>query len=188
MPYKIRVGFNAKRYEADTKEDLVKILVEKGYSHKKAEGLVNLRATKIHKDFNPNESAKGVKTGVSFKDAIHGAGALVKLLQGKSATQEEINRRSGICNGCPLIATVSDCMGCGAGAKISKYVNDLKAKTFGGNYNIPNGLSKRYCGVCKCSLAVMLPSTIEAFEESEEKQSERPDFCWVKKSSINYKS
>lgn len=125
------------------------------------------------------------KTGKakSFSDYINGAKALVNVIEGNTVTQEEINRRASICNNCPMKTQIPGCMGCGLAGRISNFINSIK-KAFKSSFVIPNNLETKGCGVCNCALSVMLPSKMNAFSESD--QQERPNHCWVKKTSPNY--
>ena len=164
------------REKTPVDDNLVEIINKFSTGHKEAESQVN-------------KNIKGDKkknTRIAFKDAVNGATALLREATGDRVDQEEINRRAGICSGCELNSGTTDCYACGFGSRLSKWVNGLK-KVFGKGFIIPNKLEGRYCEVCKCSLAMMLPSKMDAFHETDEKQSERPAHCWVKKESPNFK-
>jgi hypothetical protein len=127
---------------------------------------------------------------IGFSGLVAGAEALVNVVAGNTVTQSEINRRSAICFGCKIdgqkgVISANDCMPCGGAAKIARWTGKLK-KSLGGGYVIPNNLESKGCAVCKCSLAVMIPSKMSAFEYEKDKQEERPEHCWVKKTSNNY--
>jgi len=134
------------------------------------------------------DTAKKSKAKISFKEAKNGAAALLKVMVGETVPQIEINRRAAICNSCPNVSQTTDCVGCGFGKKLNNFISEIKKNVFKTNLDIPNGLKGSYCKVCSCALVMMLPSRMEAFNESEEKQAERPDFCWVKKTSQHYVS
>ena len=133
---------------------------------------------------------------LSLGDIFHGAKAYVDLGRGKTVSQQELNRRADICFNCPLISETTDCFGCGAGARLARKVASLKNEV-GHTFNIPSGstqtksnieLSKLYCGVCGCSaLALSLSKMKHIRTESNELNEQRPDNCWIKRSSINYK-
>ena len=121
------------------------------------------------------------KLGLS--EYVSGAEAVVKVSTGASVDQLEINRRAGICQGCDKRTEIPGCMGCGFAGKLTSMVNKIKT-FFGAGFEIPSNLAKNGCGVCDCSLAVMLPAKTSAFKNTQD--SERPDHCWVKTTSNNY--
>ena len=58
-----------------------------------------------------------------------------------------------------------------------KSITSLFRKTF----TIPNGLDDKYCSVCDCSIAAMIPAQLSDFKnESEDKKLERKEVnCWI---------
>lgn len=138
-------------------------------------------------DANKNTFIPHKDRKISFKDALTGVQAIVKIVKGEFVDQAEINRRAILCTNCPQKSLTTDCYGCGFASRLTAYVNKVKKETFGTNFVIPNDLQGKYCGVCQCALLVMLPSKMSAFEEDAAKQDLRPKHCWVKKDSINYK-
>lgn len=147
--------------------------------------------------WKPYVQQKPMAKRLSFNDVINGAKAFLKFAGGVSVEQGEINRRAGICsagaNGgsCPKLSDVSNCKTCGGGGftkNLVKWTSKLK-EFFGGrkDFQIPNGLDSRYCGVCECSLALMLPSKTQAFDlQKEDDQKQRPNFCWIKQGGRNF--
>lgn len=139
-----------------------------------------------------------MKEGIKFNQLIAGAEAVVNVTAGNIVDQGEINRRAGICSSCKIkdeegnfysgVISTNDCRACGFASRLSNWVNKIK-KVFKANYTIPNGLQDKGCTVCKCSLMVMLPSRMSAFNYEKEKefQDKRPEHCWVKLTSQNHK-
>lgn len=125
------------------------------------------------------------KKKISFKDGVAGAYALFKVVTGAVVEQSELNRRSNICIKCPKVIESSNCRSCGFAASLLKFVTKLK-KAFGKGFVIPHNLEDKHCGICDCALSVMLPSDLKMFSHEKDKQSLRPDFCWLKKDSPNY--
>lgn len=126
------------------------------------------------------------KGRISFKSAVSGAKALLRNFVGDIVDKEEIKRRSSICSACKENIETTDCVACGFGGKLNSYINSLK-QSFGGNeIKLSQSVKGRYCGVCNCALALMLPSKMDAFTESDDKQKSRPNHCWVKQTSSNY--
>lgn len=153
-------------------------------------------AFEIAKNGQPNKESPNTSnsfiTGKSFQrskakglsDYVKGATALVSVARGQTVPQEETNRRAIICSKCPRLEQIPGCMGCGLAGRIANAVKNIK-KLFGKGFVIPNNLETKGCGVCGCALSVMLPAKIELFSDKD--QAERPDNCWVKKTSPNYK-
>jgi len=113
---------------------------------------------------------------VTLGEAWHGAAAMIRLVIGDYVPQEEINRRSEICNNCPKKSKVSTCMTCGGGRLVANQLSKLRAKG-----RVPDSVASHFCGVCDCALAPMVLSKPENFlKETNAKTSERPDDCWVK--------
>ena len=134
------------------------------------------------KDFKPSVEKKKL----SFKDGVDGAYALFKVVTGQYVDQNEINRRSNICNNCPKLISSSNCVPCGFGKSVNNFITKLK-KAFGKGFVIPFGLESKHCSVCECALSVMLPSSLKSFKHDKDFQSKRPDTCWLKKGSENYR-
>lgn len=126
------------------------------------------------------------KKKIGLAEAVSGAKALIRYTGGSTVTTEEIVRRSDICKDCPLISKIGGCAPCGAAGKIANFVNSLRA-TLKLEEPLPTSVKSSYCKVCDCSLALMIPSKMSAFTESESKNLQRPDHCWIKKTSNNYK-
>lgn len=113
------------------------------------------------------------RTGRSYsaKQLLSGAKALVGLVSGKvtgSAVSDTVARmRVNVCRTCPYAVVASDCAPCTIAGAVAAMVTDP----------IPEALDLG-CDICGCSLAVM--TRTKSFNEPE--TTERPDFCWVKKS------
>lgn len=122
---------------------------------------------------------------IGLADAVTGAKALLRYTQGSAVSSSEITRRSEICKDCPLINRIGGCASCGAAGKIANFVSNIRS-SLKLQDPIPDSVKSSYCGVCQCSLALMVPSKMDAFNESIEKNSKRPDNCWLKTTSNNY--
>lgn len=133
------------------------------------------------------------KKSVSLAEAVSGAKALIKNVLGIAVSNEEIYRRSEICSNpnktgqpCPNLSKIGGCGTCGLAGKISKYVNDIRVQKKI-SHPMPVATKGQFCGVCDCSLDLMLPTKISDFKnEAPEQNSSRPDFCWLKTTSPNY--
>lgn len=186
MNFKYRLTYRNEQFLGNDLESIAKsISKSKKVTIEEANKIVSKLAEKmvprIAKDFNPVE-----KKSLSFKDVVHGASSMLKQTLGFSVDQIEINRRSNKCftgnNGgsCPKLTAVNDCRACGWSQKYKNWANGMM-KVFGKGYVIPNNLEDKFCSVCKCSLAAILPAQIQDFKgESEEKKVERPNYCWLK--------
>jgi hypothetical protein len=128
---------------------------------------------------------KVAKKTLRYKEVMNGAQAILRVLGGDSVDQDEIKRRTRICRECPLKSLTSDCYGCGFASRLTGIINDIKSK-FTGTFELSQDVKGSYCSVCSCALSVMIPSKMSAFDEDEEKQKSRPDYCWVKKGGTEY--
>ena len=141
-------------------------------------------------DFSSYSVATPAKLTNKPRLTLHGASkacnALLNVASGNVETNYEITRRAAICRNCPHLTSVSDCMSCGGAGKVSNLIRSVRS-IFKKNINIPHEAAKRYCGLCGCSLALLLPTTMpNQKDETEEVNEKRPDHCWLKKSSVNY--
>jgi|SRR6478609_10211164 len=126
------------------------------------------------------------KKRISLKDAFSGALAALNYIAGKSVSVDEMNRRASICEKCPLRSRISGCTSCGAGRAMTNLANEIRVKK-GTQAPIPSSIKDSFCGICSCSLSLMVVTGIEDFySETSEKNNRRPDVCWLKKTSINY--
>ena len=123
---------------------------------------------------------------IGFNEAMTGAMAALKFTTGKSTSAKEIQRRSAICAACPLATSVGGCFSCGVGGKIAKIVTAIRSKK-GSDIAIPSEIKNQYCGFCKCALPLMVVTKLEDFyPEAPELNARRPDYCWLKTTSINF--
>lgn len=204
MPKLFIHRYNGTDYLGATKEVLYNNIITQ--SDNKGKSLGIQERLKLKKELN--ETTKYYDTSGSPKqqptepnrsrlkmsDAINGAKAFIRLVGGDRVEQEEINRRAGICSAgnkggsCPKLAETSNCKSCGGfmGSLLS-WVGKLKAMFNSSNFQIPNGLESSYCDCCGCSLALMLPSKIDAFKFEKSEQLKRPSFCWLKRNGMNFK-
>jgi len=128
----------------------------------------------------------GKKHKVTFADAIHGVTAMIKYASRPGSSNQEIVRRSDICATCPQRSDIAKCGPCGTMRKITTWVNSIRAKKKV-EAPIPSEVKYSYCGICDCSLALMVVTKIEDFyEENSSKNALRPTRCWLKNTSPNY--
>lgn len=121
-----------------------------------------------------------------LQKVISGASALIKNLAGSGVSSKEMNRRAGICASCPLHGTIGGCSSCGAAGKVAQWNNALRSKLKLSS-QIPSEIKSGFCGICQCSLSLMVVTKISNFyTESDETNLKRPDSCWLKRTSINF--
>lgn len=149
------------------------------------EDLEYISVTKNNPTVNDYKAPAKEKKKLSFKDGVTGAYALFKVATGSVVDQNELNRRANICIKCPMLVGSTNCRACGFAKGLANYIKKLK-KEFGKGFVIPHGLEDKHCNVCQCALSVMLPSKLDVFKHDKDKQSERPNNCWLKKDSPNY--
>lgn len=188
------IKYRNRNFLASSKEEMIQNIST--YFSKKNE-VIDIEMVKIHvnKNIKENPSSKpdsgeGLdkvhKPKLTFKEALAGSVALLKVVGGDTVSKEEIKRRSALCASCPLKTEVSNCWGCGFGKTLTRFISGLR-NMFTGEVSLSRDVSSSYCGVCGCALATMLPSKMSSFnQESQEKQKERPNYCWVKQNSPNY--
>ena len=185
---RFKFAYKGEKYLGDSHEAIAFRLIKdyKDITFDEALILVknNTRPNKDQPSTNNPIIGKTVYKTKHLSDYIIGAKALVKVVAGQVVSQEEINRRSIICSSCPRITEIPFCNTCGQAGIFASAVNKLK-QLFGKGFTIPNNLEKRGCDVCDCALSVMLPSKMEYFSDKD--QAQRPDNCWVKKTSVNYR-
>jgi hypothetical protein len=146
---------------------------------------INYDPASLDKSILRQSSIADKKKRIGLAEAVSGAKALLRYASGSTASTLEIERRAGICKDCPLIDRIGGCAPCGAAGKIANFVNSLRT-SLRLDQPIPSSIKSSYCGVCDCSLALMVPSKMSAFSESESQNLQRPDICWIKKTSTNY--
>jgi hypothetical protein len=162
----------------------------------KKDGPQKRTITEIRQDLEALKQRKS-KRKIGFRDAYRASKAIVDIARGNIENQEEIQRRSDICFGCPLISDVSDCMACGAGSRITKEVLSIQ-KESNTAFQVPVGtregrtgsesLSKMFCGHCGCACLTLCVSKMKHIRtEDPVKNQSRPDKCWMKRNGVNFK-
>lgn len=137
--------------------------------------------------YSEPSAATGGKTSLTMAEAVSGGAAFIKAVVGECVSQDEINRRAGICTGnrCPRLNSVSNCRACGFAGKALQFVNKIKKSIFKVDFIVPNNMEDKFCDSCGCSLAMMLPSKTSSFQYEHDKL-DRPLYCWVRKDSPNF--
>lgn len=139
----------------------------------------------------PSQKAKRNKFSAYIASAFDAARAILNLSAGNIVSEKETMRRAKICLECPLASDTSDCFGCGGSKKIVNKLLELRHETgidLEARFAGFNQILQKFCGFCGCSLSLITATKIAGFaRESEEKNNERPDNCWLKRTSTNYK-
>ena len=168
------------RFESQSKDIVLSQLIE---FHQKNNIIFDREKLSMSIDRQSKMAKPKKKVGIA--DAVVGAKALLRFTSGEAVSGSEMERRASICSQCPHISLISGCRSCGAAGAIAKLLNAVRA-AHKLQYPIPVSVKEKYCSVCDCSLALMVPSKISAFAENDEKNGKRPDNCWIKRTSQNY--
>lgn len=180
------VFYKKEQFIGQTDEDLVRSIVVKfGTNRSIAQEYVK-NFSRDRSATTSGETKSHEKRNLSLQEVVNGAFAVLNVSAGNTVNQEEIDRRASICIGCNNLTTVSGCSSCGFGKKIVDFVNKFK-KSIKTSFNVPNSLENKFCKTCSCSMVVMLPSKMSAFNEKPEMNKSRPDNCWIKKTSNNFR-
>jgi hypothetical protein len=193
---KFEIKYKGYNFLADSEvlmfDNINKFLNNKKISYDRDELLLH-----IQKNLKPNSAFSGGESQsekrlnkvyqkrLTFKDVVNGAKALLNTSLGNTVDQEEITRRGRICASCPRKQLTTDCYGCGFSRVLSKFIGNLK-NIFGKEVSLHSDVKGSYCDVCGCALSIMIPSKLDAFNETQDKQDARPEYCWLKKNSPNY--
>lgn len=182
MNYKYRVSYKNQQFLGNTPESLEKALVK---AFKISEAEANKIVSRLIRESIPVVKDQMFKSSVgkkalSFREAVNGAKAVLKASLGIGVEQSVINQRAIKCSACPKISTVTNCKSCGWGSKFQKWMKSM-ISIFRSNFTVPNGLDDKYCSVCDCSIAAMLPAQLSDFKnESDAKKEERKEVnCWI---------
>ena len=116
-----------------------------------------------------------------FAEAYHASLALFRMANGKTVDQKELDERQIICKTCPLRSKTSYCSGCGGLSKITNALNEARRLTRR-SLVFDTSLKSDFCGVCGCSLPLLLATNKDYLPEDDPVQEkQRPDKCWMKK-------
>jgi len=108
---------------------------------------------------------------ITPKDALAAARAYISAKRGTVVSAGEISRREAICFTCPKREINS-----GSLTAMSKLLGTLANRK-----RVPERIKNYRCGVCKCSLMLLLPATDEnQHKDTEQEKNERPNQCWIK--------
>lgn len=182
MNYKCEIEHEGRvrTFTGDTQTSVfikVKIFLNKN-NIKFSDDMIYRRITSYSKPVKPKS--------LSLNDIITGAHAILRYTSGTAASNKEVARRTDICLGCPMRSSTSGCGPCGFSRRIATFINGIRAKKKS-EAIIDSKIKQSYCGVCNCSIPMMVLTRYEDFyQESPEKNNKRPDNCWLKQSSPNF--
>jgi hypothetical protein len=182
MKFILRANKKSITFTANTKEELMAIV--KDHCEKNN---INFAASVVSAHIDAqNNFSKPKEKKVSISDAYNGARAVLRYVAGNSVSNAELNRRAEICRTCPQLKITSGCMSCGAGGRIARLVNTIRAYKKSES-QVPKPVENKYCGVCSCSIPMMILTRYKDFyKEATSKNSTRPDNCWLKETSENF--
>lgn len=181
--FKYSTGYKGQLYRfEDRSRDIV---LEKVVEFMQKNNIIFNREDLLRSIDRQSAIASTKKKRVTLGDAVNGAKALIKYTSSNRISTEELTRRSTICSQCPMINRLGGCMSCGAAGAIARFVNKIRS-SYNLEIQIPSEVRQSYCGVCECSLALMVVTHINDFHESAEKNAMRPDCCWMKTISYNF--
>ena len=108
---------------------------------------------------------------MNTKSATAAILAFKEALSGHVVSAEKIVRRAGICQTCPKRKNDT-----GVKTGISRMLGNLANK-----HRLPDEIKGKSCGVCGCSLMLLLPATEkDLHKDNAEEAAERPATCWMK--------
>jgi hypothetical protein len=147
---------------------------------------------------NKSTAVKPRANKLTLQQAMLGAKALVKVIQGDVVSDAELQRRAEVCARCPKISdTSTTCSTSCAKRGLARFARNLAIR-YGRNFTVPKimaihtrpvktaSLSEFYCGVCSCSCLNLCLSKSKNFLAKEDADL-RPDHCWAKPNGINWK-
>ncbi len=147
---------------------------------------INFSEIDLKQQIERQSRINNIKKKVTLIEAFNGARAFVRYVKGDSVSSKEMHRRSSICLSCPLISMASNCMSCGGSRVATNLINEV-TKLKNPESAIPIEIKDKYCGVCSCSLSLMVVSKYKEFtQEDKDKNLSRPDNCWLKSTSQNF--
>jgi hypothetical protein len=105
------------------------------------------------------------------RDSIAAIKAFQHALSGKVVSPEEVRARHNVCVKCPQRVRVGRDI-----SAVSKFLGMLANR-----HRVPQEVKGFKCGVCGCSLMLLLPATKDDLHVDTEKEAAvRPKTCWIK--------
>ena len=97
--------------------------------------------------------------------------AFVEATKNNVVPEAIIQHRASICRRCPQRVVTRGT------SRVSEVLGSLSGK-----HGVPNEISAFSCGVCGCSMLLLLPATAENLhKDSPDESKKRPGTCWIKK-------
>lgn len=97
--------------------------------------------------------------------------AYAEATRGNTVSDREFARRMSVCKTCPKLRRTSGLTG-----RVSQILGSLSIK-----HRVPREMSSSSCGVCGCSLLLLVPALPKNLhEDSPEEAQKRPNACWMK--------
>jgi hypothetical protein len=104
-------------------------------------------------------------------DAIAALKAFQDAIKGSVVSATEVSNREAICATCPMRRRAT-----GIPAKLSQTLGIIANR-----HRVSNSIKDYKCGVCGCSLMLIIPATDEnQHVDSPEEAKQRPALCWLK--------
>jgi hypothetical protein len=156
-------------------DDVAKLICKSnGYEHKDG-----LYSKTIQPVFN--------KPSLNLASVKAACGAMLQTIKGNNVSDAEIARRWEICKNCPAKTNVSDCMSCGGSGRVASWIQSIKGAA-GKMFRLEQEAGMTFCGLCGCSHALLTTTKMEFQKpESEKQNQQRPEQCWLRYDSQNYK-
>lgn len=146
---------------------------------------IRLTAKNAGIESNKESKPRKVSSRPGLRDAFQAAKALVNLTIGNAVDQPEAQRRADICLNCPMSSKTSDCMACGGSRVVANQASEI-SRMIKGRSVVPRGIKSLYCGVCSCSLSLLVMTKISGLSDKLDDPN-RPDECWMKRNGVNFK-
>lgn len=106
------------------------------------------------------------------KDATSAIKAFSEAVRGNVVTADTVVKRAEICAACPAKKRT-------VGVSRASEILGLVAN----KHRVPVDIAGYSCGVCGCSLMMLLPATTQDLhKDSAEEAAARPAACWIKQS------
>lgn len=111
---------------------------------------------------------------ITASGALSAIKAFREAMSDHTVSDQEIVKRSEVCQTCPMRRD-----GHGVAENISKVLGTLANR-----HRVPSELADSHCGVCGCSLMLLVPATKrDLHKDSAEESANRPAGCWIKTST-----
>lgn len=107
---------------------------------------------------------------LNLQGAVSALKAYQQARKGDVESPATIKVRADVCFSCPKRRITRGV------SKASEMLGILANRN-----RVPNAVASYSCGVCSCSLMLLLPATKEDIhKDTPEEAKERPDNCWIK--------